>query len=131
MCDTCDGASDSEDSCCFYCKHNSCKKCSEKMNVWKEENYDLCRFLNLPYNLQICSRCLFSMMPREGIEDFEEVTNTSVNLPVLHLPEEECQGNGIYRGEFQCKECREKFCRKCIVRDEKGSAENCCLNCAQ
>ena len=63
------------------------------MNVWKQENYELCRFLNLPYNLQICSKCVFSNIPRETAVEFEKTRKKK----------EECQGNGIYRGKFKCK----------------------------
>ena len=42
---------------------------------------------------------------------------------------QECQGGGLYKHEFQCGKCKDKFCRKCITENHRGY-EHICMNCA-
>ena len=129
-CVTCEKESDSKGSSCNLCNANNCGKCTVKMQAWKQDNSELCNFLELPHNLEICVKCLLSRTPRKAVEVFELTRKTLINFPVMHLPKEECQGSGIYRGDFECKQCKENFCTKCILKDHEAS-EYICLNCAE
>ena len=41
----------------------------------------------------------------------------------------DCQGCGKNQGNFECKECQDRFCKDCVIREHLQS-ESFCLNCA-
>lgn len=128
VCDTCSEASKDETALCSLCKGICCQSCKDKMQLWKRENHEFCEYVRFPVNSTICSRCVEEKTPRRAMEQFELATNVEISLPIMHFPEEECQGSGIYQHEVQCTLCNYKYCRKCIQQDHPQNI-HICLNC--
>ena len=129
-CVTCKSNVESDEYKCSCCIESICNKCINGMSIWAQENSEFCKFINFPFDKTYCSKCVNVKTTRISMKMFEEQSKKIIKLPFMHVPEEECQGGGIYRQEFTCEKCSDRFCSKCMLGNHKEFGR-ICMNCAR